>query len=464
MNLPEIFLNNMKGLLGEQYADYVAAMDKPPISGIRLNPLKIIASELGEVKAVLGLAGNVPFWQNGYFAESAKVGKHPYHIAGLVYVQEPSSMLAVAASGLERETNKSELAVLDLCAAPGGKSGQIAELLAGEGVLVSNEIEFKRAKVLAGNIERMGYKNVIVTNSSPDNLAQYLPNTFDYIFVDAPCGGEGMFRKNPETISQWSNARIESNAQRQLEILSQADVMLKPGGKLIYSTCTFSKTEDEDVVKAFAKEHDYRQILPSDDILSNTNCLDNQCCRRIYPQGGIGEGQFVCAMQKSAKSADFEAQTRKFNPKKDVFAAFRKDVALAEQFICDNFNLNYAYNWCNVNGNLFILNNKLQKMLQILQKITILAAGVAVGSVENGRFVPHNNIFLAFGDKCKYKVNFALDDPKLAAYLHGEQLDKIGNVPMGATYGAVCVSGHSVGGVRISGNVLKNILPKGLRV
>lgn len=464
MNLPNQFLDNMKSLLGEQFADYVAAMDKSPISGVRLNPLKVAEDEVEDVKAALGLAGNVPYWHNGYYAASSKIGKHPYHIAGLAYVQEPSSMLPVAASGLGGEANKDDLMVLDLCAAPGGKSGQIAELLAGKGVLVSNEIEFKRAKVLASNIERMGYHNVIVTSSTPDGLAEYLPNTFDYIFVDAPCGGEGMFRKNPDTIQEWSEARLASNAQRQLEILAQADVMLKPGGKLIYSTCTFSKVEDEDVVEVFAKDHNYNLVMPSKEVLDNTSCLTNKCCRRVYPQDDVGEGQFVCVMQKSAKSADLEPQTRKFNPKRDVFAAFRKDIALAEQFIMQNFNIKCAYNWCGVGNNLCILSPKVQKILSKLQKITILAAGVAVGSVEKDRFVPHNNIFLAYGNLAKYKANFALNNPDLAKYLHGEQLEKSIALPASVTYGVVCVNGHPVGGVRISGNALKNILPKGLRV
>ena len=235
INLPQQFLDNMQKLLGEDFPKYLNATKQESVHGVRLNTLKADQSILQE----FNILGKVLYADNGYIIKTGKIGKHPYHIAGLVYVQEPSSMLAVCASGLADEPNK-DLCVLDLCASPGGKSGQIAEILAGEGVLVSNEIDHKRAKVLAGNIERMGYRNVIVTNTNPAVLSKNLIHKFDYVFVDAPCGGEGMFRKDPDTVLEWKQERLLSNAQRQREILAEAHKMLKPNGKLIYSTCTFA--------------------------------------------------------------------------------------------------------------------------------------------------------------------------------------------------------------------------------
>ena len=193
---------------------------------------------------------------------------------------------------------------MDLCAAPGGKTGQIAEILNGNGVLISNEIEKKRARILQGNIERLGYKNVIITCASPAELSKDLAGQFDYIFVDAPCGGEGMFRKDPDTIAEWKPERILSNQKRQKEMLTEANKMLKNGGKLIYSTCTFAVEEDEDVCNWFASNFDYKFLDVPEAIKQSTTFLTNEKCRRFYPYLSDGEGQFVCVMQKqSAASA-----------------------------------------------------------------------------------------------------------------------------------------------------------------
>lgn len=210
MELPLSYQKNMQVLLGEDYAKYIDSLAQKPVSGIRVNTIKANQNILEQFDVIK----KVSYTNNGYISNAEKIGKHPYHIAGLVYSQEPSSMMPVAASGLENE-NLGDMVVLDLCAAPGGKTGQIAEILNGQGVLVSNEIESKRARILQSNVERMGYTNVIITNNTPEKLAQELPAMFDYIFVDAPCGGEGMFRKDPATILEWKEERLESNSIRQ---------------------------------------------------------------------------------------------------------------------------------------------------------------------------------------------------------------------------------------------------------
>ncbi len=459
MNLPQQFLDNMQQLLGDKFSDYLVAMQQPPVVGVRINPLKVSAAETENICRELNLQGKIPFTSSGYYAASSKIGKHPYHMAGLVYVQEPSSMMPVSASGLKDEPNK-ELCVLDLCAAPGGKSGQIAEILAGCGVIVSNEIEPKRASVLASNIERMGYKNVICTCSSPSGLAEQLPTTFDYIFVDAPCGGEGMFRKNPETITEWKESRIAANSARQAEILCHADAMLKPGGKLIYSTCTFAPAEDEDVALAFAKEHNYSLIMPPKPVLDATTFFSAKECRRFYPHLALGEGQFVCVMQKPNGQI---IENVVGNPK--AFLPGKQELLAANNWILNNFNLNFAPNMVKIGDYLYIISKNLQNMLQKLKKVHIFSAGVAVGSPQKDRFVPHHNMFMAFGEFAKYKINYQqLNSPEVAAYLHGEQLTCNLSLPKGATHGTFCVQNHPLGGVKITGSALKNLLPKGLRI
>ncbi|MBQ8468134.1 MAG: hypothetical protein IJ542_00050 [Clostridia bacterium] len=450
MNLPEQYLKNMKEILGADYSKYVESMSKEPVSALRLNRQKADQSVLGEFDIVK----KVSFADNGYIIASSKIGKHPYHIAGLVYVQEPSSMLPIVASGLDNEENLEEIKILDLCAAPGGKTGQIAEILDGRGVLVSNEIERQRARILQGNVERMGYKNVIITSAAPSQLSAYLTGQFDYIFVDAPCGGEGMFRKDPSTILEWKQERLSSNAKRQKEILCEANKMLKTGGKLVYSTCTFSPTEDEDVAEWFANEFNYEFIIPTDNVLNATTCLSNNACRRFYPFLNDGEGQFVCVMRKKSEQL---AEIRPFKQ----YIVGKTEQNLLNSFVKDNFKLNFAPNYAKVGDNYCIINQKLQNMLNFMAKIPQINVGVTVGTIEKGRVVPHNNMFSAFGDYAKNKLNLSLEDSRLAKYLHGEELE---NKDGFSGFVAVCVNGHAVGGARASGTSLKNLFPKGLRL
>ncbi len=450
INLPQQFLQNMQNILGKDYPKYLSAVNDNAVHGIRLNTLKADTNILQEFNVIQP----VDYTNNGYITTTGKIGKHPYHIAGLVYVQEPSSMLAVSASGLAQEQDK-DLCVLDLCASPGGKSGQIAEILAGNGVLVSNEIDPKRARVLCGNIERMGYTNVIVTNTNPQNLAKNLVHKFDYIFVDAPCGGEGMFRKDPDTITEWKQERLLSNAQRQKDILTQADIMLKPNGKLIYSTCTFAPEENEQVVQWFAQRFGYTLIMPNQKVLNSTTSLNIPECRRFYPYIAKGEGQFVCVMQKPQGELQYIHANKPYK-------MGNSELKLVNEYINDNFNLPFAVKYAKVGDNICIINEKLQNMLNFMQKVPQINVGVTVGNIEKNRFIPHHNMFTAYGKYAKQLVNYDLKNEQLCKYLHGEQLENTTLLKNG--YAVICVNNHPVGAVRVSGNALKNIFPKGLRI
>lgn len=450
INLPQSFINNMKNLLGDAYDAYHVAVNGPAVHGVRLNTLKADENILKE----FNICGKVPYASNGYIIDSGKIGKHPYHIAGLVYVQEPSSMLAVCASELAKEKDKN-LCVLDLCASPGGKSGQIAEILAGDGVLVSNEIDSKRAKVLAGNIERMGYNNVIVTNTNPIVLSKNLPHKFDYVFVDAPCGGEGMFRKDPDTILEWKQERLDSNAKRQREILAEAHKMLKPNGKLIYSTCTFAVEEDEQVVEWFLNSYNYKLLMPAESILASTAYYTKKECRRFYPHLASGEGQFVCVMQKANEELVYTHASK-------VNKLGNSELKMVNEYINNTFDLPFAVNYTKVGENICIINENLQNMLTCMQKIPQINAGVTVGNIEKNRFIPHHNMFTAYGKYSKQKINFDIKNEQLCKYLHGEQLENTYSLNNG--YATICVDNNPVGAVRVSGNALKNMFPKGLRI
>ena len=246
----------MKEMLGEEYAAFYASYDLPKYQALRINPLKTERDTFLQ-QAPFSL-DRVPWTTNGYYySGNDQPGRHPYHEAGVYYIQEPSAM--APAEYLMAEPGER---ILDLCAAPGGKSTQIACSMQGEGLIVCNEIHPARAKILSENIERMGVCNALVTNETPQKLSDNFREYFDRILVDAPCSGEGMFRKNEDACDEWSPENVENCAARQAEILDCAAEMLKPGGRLVYSTCTFAPTENEGSISRFLERHPEFSILP----------------------------------------------------------------------------------------------------------------------------------------------------------------------------------------------------------
>ena len=277
MKLPEEFLNRMKERLGTEFPAFLASYERAPFRGLRVNTLKISASQL---KAILpfALQAGVPWEENGFYVTEEKPGALAEHFAGLFYGQEPSAMCAAAlAAGLKCER------VLDLCAAPGGKTTQLAAQMGGEGILIANEIDGGRAKILSQNIERTGVKNCAVTNAAPAQLAARFFEYFDLVLVDAPCSGEGMFKKEPEALAHWNPGNVALCAARQREILEEAAPMVACGGRLIYSTCTFAEEEDEWQVEAFLCAHPEFILKES---------------KKLYPHRSGGEGHFAALFEK----------------------------------------------------------------------------------------------------------------------------------------------------------------------
>ena len=330
MKLPEQFINNMRVLLGEEYEKYERALEGERLFGLRVNTLKISCEEFERIAPFE--IRKIPYIKNGYFydGDAVQPAKHPYYFAGLYYLQDPSAMTPAS-----RLPVKPGMRVLDLCAAPGGKSTELAARLAGEGILVANDISAKRAKALQKNIELFGVTNSLITTEYPDKLAGYFPSFFDCILIDAPCSGEGMFRKDPAMIKAWTPESNSQYAAMQEDIVKAALRMLKPGGYLLYSTCTFSPMEDEETVckmlqmdpslrvvdmegyEGFAPgrpdmiEKKIRDLIgqnknSSEDTDDRTDNIDESSiieqirkCVRIYPHRMDGEGHFLALLYRN---------------------------------------------------------------------------------------------------------------------------------------------------------------------
>ena len=276
MILPAEFLVRMKSELGDEFPDFLKSYDRPPERGIRVNTLKISVEEFKKISPFL--LEPTPWEKNGFYVSCDGLGKTVYHAQGLYYVQEPSAMCVapkLEVKGGER--------VLDLCSAPGGKGSQLAQKMRGKGIIFMNELNFPRAKILSSNVERLGIKNAVVTCASPEKLAQEFKEYFDKILVDAPCSGEGMFKKEESAIPEWSLENVRKCAERQEKILESAYEMLCGGGRMVYSTCTFAPEEDERQIENFTAKHDC--VL-----------LEMQ---KLYPHKMRGEGHFYALMEKT---------------------------------------------------------------------------------------------------------------------------------------------------------------------
>ncbi|MBR5809559.1 MAG: RsmF rRNA methyltransferase first C-terminal domain-containing protein [Clostridia bacterium] len=441
LTLPQKFLARMKDMLGDEYDEFVLAFDKEnPYVGMRISPLKENAKEA--VLSEIGDSERVLWCENGYYTDKKTIsGKHPYHVGGLVYFQEPSAMLTVEALPIEKGDF-----VLDLCAAPGGKATQAAEKLGGCGLLVANEIIPKRASILAENIQRMGIKNAVVTNETPEKLSAKYTNFFDKIIVDAPCSGEGMFKKEPQAITEWSEEHTISCGQRQKNILQSAFKMLKGGGYLVYSTCTFAPCENEEVVLWVLANYPEIELVPiSTDGVSNGNAkwadsdLDFSGTKRIFPHKSKGEGHFTALFHK--KTGDFEPHTMAYKcDGEKTFREFEKST------------LNKY-----LEGNFIAFGDKLYLMPYNLDidKIKTVTPGLFLGILKKGRFEPSHALCLALS---KDDFKSTIDVTDCQKFFGGETIttDKKG-------WTAVLYNNYPVGWGKASDGILKNHFPKYLR-
>lgn len=454
--LPELFLKRMQEMLGDEYPAFLESYDKDRYQALRLNALKIrkdgrSAAQLPDRQAehgseadrevCAGLPWNltkVPWAENGYYYDKEdQPGKHPYHEAGVYYIQEPSAMAPV---GMLKVCPGEK--VLDLCAAPGGKSTQIAAALKGQGLLVCNEIHPARAKILSENIERMGVRNACVTNETPAHLAEVFPEYFDRILVDAPCSGEGMFRKNDEACDQWSPENVKLCAERQQEILDCAAVMLRPGGRLVYSTCTFAPEENEEGMERFLQRHSGFQLLEA---------------TRLWPHKIQGEGHFAAVLTKNGSvPEDFESISaggiQKGLPDKEL----QEWKAFCKEFLSDDWFAKHAGSYIKFGENLYLIPENMPN----LKGLKVLRPGLQVGEIKKDRFEPSHALALALSpEEVKQVYDLSSTDRLSRAFINGETFPAEG----GKGWHLVCVDGFSLGWGKLAGNIMKNHYPKGLR-
>lgn len=447
--LPLEFAARMRALLGETEFDrYAESLQKPAVRAFRVNTDKISLADFEKLN--IFSSEKIPYVETGYYLEYEKIGNHPYHHAGMIYVQDPGAMATAECLDIQPDWW-----VLDLCAAPGGKSSQLKNKLGEKGVLISNEIVPARCKILTGNIERLGFRNMATTCMAPDRLAKIFPATFDLVMVDAPCSGEGMFRKDETAIHEWSLDNVRHCALRQKEILENAIKTLKPGGYIVYATCTFSLEENEMVVDAFLRAHPDFELIPvKETVRAHTSdgiCFDGCHCRnlndarRFYPHKSRGEGQFMAVLHQKDEPLPC--------PAAPVKAAVKPDPILAE--FLDDVLVEYDPSHVSAyNGNPVYVTPALT-----LEKGAAFSCGVTIGERRKNYIQPHHQFFMALGNQFKRQIELAPDSEEMARYLHGEEI----SVDCENGWAVITTQGCTVGGVKVVSGRAKNHYPKGLR-
>lgn len=435
----EQFDARMKSLLKDEYDDFKKALLEKPVKGLYLNRNK------KNVERVLdkNYVEHHPIVENGYlYDENYHPGRSAYFLAGLYYIQEPSAMLVADALPIEPDDF-----VLDMCGAPGGKSCEIASRLTGEGVLIANDIEASRARILSENIERFGLDNTIVTNVDPMRFTKQFQEAFDKIVLDAPCSGEGMFRKLEQAIDTWSEEKVLECAHIQKNLLKGAYDMLKQGGMVIYSTCTYSYEENEAMVHYAVDELGF-ELLPLNK--SNGLCpgVDLDEVVRCYPHHYRGEGHFIALLRKPGNSP--RKQVRTIKPSVNL-----ADLKVLKAFYQENLNKKVPSYIIENNGHLYAV----KKNFPELKGIRVLRNGLYLGEVRKNRFIPSYSLALTLTkEDVKKNYDYPSESEEIKKYIHGETLEGTGK----KGFGVIFVDGYPLSFYKES-NQVKNLFPKGLR-
>ncbi len=463
--LPQDFTKRMKDMLGEEFEVFQNSYNHEKYQAFRINGLKgnadMFRQYYGNICKLSGQKEDhltaVPWCGSGwYYPADVRMGKHPYHEAGVYYIQEPSAM--APAEYLAAEPGER---VLDLCTAPGGKSTQIAAAMQGRGILICNEIHPARAKILSENIERMGVRNAIVTNESPANLSRIFINYFDKIMVDAPCSGEGMFRKNPEAQEEWSQENVRLCAERQVEILEAAAGMLKPGGRMVYSTCTFSPEENEGSISRFLHKH-VEFYIEEVTLYDGMETGNPEWCQqpaehiertiRLWPHRVRGEGHFLAVLRKRGSGPQERSGSRYGEEKGISLKECRECMEFCEAYLKElpeGIPVRF--------GDTI---NLLPAGAPSLHKLKVLRAGLQLGTVMKKRFEPSHSLALALKpEEAVYSVNLPAEDRRIFDYINGQTFELQGE----KGWHLVCVDGYSLGFGKLAGGIMKNHYPKGLR-
>ena len=427
--LPQAFLDRIQLQLGDEYPAFLASLERPRAVALRFNPLKGSAPELPFVKEP------IPWESMGfYYDPEARPGLHPYHEAGVYYLQEASAMSAVAL--LDPQPGER---ICDLCAAPGGKSTQIAGRMAGEGFLLANEFSPKRAKILSRNIERLGIANALVTNETPAALAEKYESYFDRVLIDAPCSGEGMFRKEEAAVTDWSQETVQMCARRQAEILDSGAALVRPGGRLVYSTCTFAPEENEQTVAAFLVRHP--EFAP-ENVDAPWFTPAGEGAFRLWPHKLLGEGHFVAVLRKNEDDSD-PVMPEKGEKLPKAWQEFARELKIdlpAGKAVLFGQSLYWA-----------------PEEMPPIRGVRVLRPGLELGQIKGDRFEPAHALALWLKEAGTVQ-DYAGDSPEMKKYMHGDVTpsDKRG-------WCLVRADGYSIGWGKGDGKVLKNHYPKGLR-
>ncbi|MCR5558036.1 MAG: RsmF rRNA methyltransferase first C-terminal domain-containing protein [Butyrivibrio sp.] len=518
--LPELFVERMKNLLPED--EFKAFMDSFGDTDTRYHALRINTLKIADRHPDIdGLGEQVPWEETGYYYDdSVSPGKHPYHEAGLYYIQEPSAMAPVRF--LDPKPGER---VLDLCAAPGGKSTQIAVKMQGKGILISNEISRERAKILSLNVERLGITNCMVLNETPEHIAERFEGYFDKILVDAPCSGEGMFRKNEIATSEWSPENVSNCAQRQKEILDFASKCLAPGGTLVYSTCTFAPAENEESIYRFIASHRDFHVQKTSLIGGMDNArvefISRECVEqvkeefensfgdlsgtdfeqfdaglkeevrnavRLWPHKLRGEGHFMCVLRRdgdpagagvnegadcgpsaaSGKRDGYVPGGRNLPAKKDVMKVFM-DFA-KETLAFEDDSAHITKSGIDLGQTSFLFGDQLYLAPEDMPStggLKVMRPGLHLGTIKKDRFEPSHALALSMKPlDAKSTVDFSADSAEIRQYLNGQTLRVAAAETDKKSKGwtLITVDGFSIGWAKLAGGMLKNHYPKGLRI
>ena len=444
----------MRVLLAEEYDSFVASLESDNVRGLRANRFKCDKSHLASLIDMP--LTPIDYVDNGYILNSTEpIGQNPIHHAGMVYMQDPGAMSAVAAVDI-----KPSFKILDMCAAPGGKSSQAAEFLGDDGFILSNEYVPKRAKIIVGNFERLGIKNAIVTSLPSSDIADMYEGVFDLVIVDAPCSGEGMFRKSDEAIDCWSEENVLACAKRQKEIIENAKRTVKGGGYLLYSTCTYSLEENEMVVDEFlATNPDFELIPVKDSVkavtrdgISFEGCKSAKLSltRRFYPHISRGEGQFIALMKRRD-----EGGKAKINYKDAAKPLSRAQAEAVNAFFKENMLVAPMGRLCTVGENVVLITHDMP-----IPQRSVFMSGVMLGELRGNMLIPSHQLFSCYGHFFKSREMILAGDERVNRYLRGEEIES-----RFATRGwcAVLYEGVTLGGGKCSDGKIKNHYPKGLR-
>ena len=444
MALPNEFCTRMEALLREDATAFFASLDTEPCRALRYNG-KLLSGEA--LTRILGeaLGKKIPFGSDGFYFSLDGIGNTPLHHSGGVYIQEPAAMAPVAALGSQKVH-----AILDLCSAPGGKSLQAAaSILDEDGILICNEPSSVRRKALMQNLERLGETRCLVTGFDAARLPKEFYGFFDLVIADAPCSGEGMMRKNDQASENWSLENVRALALLQGEILESAAKAVKNGGRILFSTCTWAREENEDNVENFLKNHsEFSLVAPAEDVANcaTVGLIPNTL--RFYPHVFDGEGQFLAIFRReSGEEAPFQPKKKK---EKGGKADPRMDTV--KKFLAEVLETVPSEKLLFREDEVFFMQS-----LPFPEEIFV-SPGILIGSVQKGRVVPHHRFFRAFAERFRNQIHLPYSDPRVEAYLRGEELSL-----EGSGYAVLFADSLPLGGVKCSGGRGKNYYPKGLR-